>query len=48
MKNYIILLIIILILICILYIINNYIFLIYHKVDNLTNKYIENFINNNI
>jgi hypothetical protein len=45
MNNYIILLIIIIFFLIVFYIINKYIISIYYKIDNIANKYIENFIN---
>lgn len=45
MNNYIILFFIFIFLIVIFFIINKYIISMYNKVDNFTNKYIEDFIN---
>ena len=46
MNNYIILFFIIIFFIIIFYLINKYIFSIYYEIDNFTDKYIEDFINN--
>ena len=46
MYNYIILFLIIVFFIICFYLMNKYIISMYNKVDNFTNKYIEDFINN--